>query len=800
MFGYVQTAVEGIWIVAVFLGIVFFTGYGATRMLLPDDWRRYRVLLTPVVGWSVLILASFTLNLAVGMQLGLWVILAVALLVNLAAFIRDDRDTKRVESEPMLPLFFGVCLIALGLLPHIAQRSFSLLSLNQDDEIYFPAAHYVLTYPIIGGPHGLGEYFLEGIRRWGFGFQYAIAAASAASGSTVFQAYFPVSYALLGLTVPAWYLLFREVLGLRQRTAIVGCFFYTLLGLPLWFANYGYGSQMGSLIATPVGIAAFVAAVRLGGRRRLVMASLFVAAGLTSYYLVIALHFSFVFLLVVVVAVLQQRGVLPLMRAILVAVMAFLVGLPSHWHVINYYFIDGAIRNTKEMLNGGWGIDTFQPPWIMLGLDAFQIMHDGEGAGPFASFDGGLNLLAIPVCVLLLVLATIGLLTLARKRPMAVATVAGTAAYMLYVRYVQNFPYGYLKLMPVAAPLVYGLVANAGDTVWRPVAGRLPRSAIVFARYGAASFSVIVTILLAYNTYEAVWFDASGWGQSIPNWVDPGLRDMARIVQPGSSIFVTGRYEYPVPSDRIQLRQNSLGMRSDKEQRQTWAKRIRVMALTNLEHANVYGYFDNRVAFSHFHRLLEGENYDYYLLASTNDPRLEGLDASDVVWSDPGLALYSSRNAVRKTPWTLMKERGSLAITPSEPLIVGVSAGNITTDGVAEAASQPEREGRLRIGILTLTRSEATVQTGNAVHKLALDPGITWYTTPDIPIPSSVVVRPNGEGELGVVALRLLGEGNEEKDFVPASEIGDTIYASSTVLPVKEWLTDPFQGKKPGSD
>ena len=62
-----------------------------------------------------------------------------------------------------------------------------------------------------------------------------------------------------------------------------------------------------------------------------------------------------------------------------------------------------------------------------------------------------------------------------------------------------------------------------------------------------------------------------------------------------------------------------------------------------------------------------------------------------------------------------------------------------------------------------------------------------------------MVVRPNGEGELGVVALRLLGEGNEEKDFVPDSEIGDTIYASSTVLPVKEWLTDPFQGKKPGS-
>ena len=798
MSGYVQTAVEGIWIVAVFVGVVSFIGYGATRLLLPEEWRGYRILLTPVVGWSLLTLASFAVNMVVGMQLGIWVILTVALLVNLGVFLRSSHRSKGSEREPLLPFFFGVGLVVFGLIPHIAQRSLSLLSLNQDEEIYYPAANYILMYPTIGGPHRLSELFLSGISAYGWAFQYSMAAASGISGSTSFDVYFPVSYTLLGLSVPALYLFFREVLGLRHRAAVVGCFFYTLLGLPLWFAFYGYGPQMGSLVAAPAGIAAFVVALRRGGMRRYILGALIVAAGLTSYYKVIALQYIFVCLPIVAVAAILQRSRRPIVRAVVVAALALVLGLPSHWHMVDYYFIKGGIES--DFLNGGWGIKAFQPLPVMLGLDAFQIMHDGESTGPLASFDGGLNLLAVPVAWLLLALAVTGLLASARTRPIASAAALGTGVYLAFTRYVQVFPYGYMKLMPIAAPIAYALASNVVEDQWQRIIAQGHRPAAVSARVVIAGSMVAVTILLAYNTYEAVWFNASGWGQSIPNWVNPDLRDMGRIVKPGSSVFVTGRYEYPVPPDRIQPRQNTLGMRSDKEQRQTWAQRIRVMALTNLLHANVYGYFENRLVFSHPNRLLDNESYDYYLMGTGNDPRLDGLDPQDIVWSDPGLVLYSSRNVVRNIPWTLMKERGSLAITPSAPLIVGVSAGEIRADGSIATGSQPGRKGRLRIGILAFSRTEATVQMDDAVRHLILEPGITWYTTPNIPIPSKVMVRPNGESSLGLVALRLLGEGNEEKDLVPANTIGDTVYASSTVLPLKDWLTDPFDGKKPGTE
>jgi hypothetical protein len=800
MFDYVQTAVEGIWIVAVFIGMLFFIGYGAAALLLPEDWRGYRMVWTPIVGWSLLVLGSFAVNLVIAMQTGIWVILAFAAALNVYVLSRRASPATKPEIGAIPPFVLGAFLVILGLIPHIVQRSFSLLSLNQDEEQYYPAAHYILSFPTMGGPHSLTESFLRPISRYGFAFQYSLADASALSGSTTVHTYFPVSYVLLGLSVPAWYLFFREVFGQGQRAAIAGCFFYTLLGLPLWFAYFGYGPQMGSFVAVPAGTVAFVAVLKWGGARRTVLAAIIVAAGLTSYYLVMGLQYAIVFFAVLALITVQQRSLIPLRRAVAVAVLALLIGLPSNWLVIDRYFVQGQILQTENYLYGGWDINEFQPPTVMLGLDAFQVMHDTEGSGPFASLDGGLSVLATPVSWLVLTLAAFGLLTVARKRPLAVAVVLGTAVYLAYVRYVQNFPYGYMKLMPVAAPLAYGLAIEGASDIRRKVLPLLPRRLLTLARFAAVGGFLTVTVLLAYNTYEALWFDGNGWGQSIPNWVDPSLVEMGKMVEPKAKVFVVGRYEYPVPPDRVKLRQHTLGMRSEAEQRQKWAQRVRVMALTELVHADIYGYYQNSLVFSHPNRLLDDESYDYYLLGSGNDPRLDGLDAQDIIWSDPGLALYSSRDVVRKTPWTIMKERGTLAITNAKPLNVGVWNNEIQTDGSLESTPPSDAKRRLRIGILAFTRTEATVQTDGSVRKLTLEPGITWYTTPTIPASSQVIVTPTGESSLGVVSLRLLGAGSEEKDLVPASEVGDSIYASSTVLRLDYWLTDPFQGKKPGTE
>ena len=148
------------------------------------------------------------------------------------------------------------------------------------------------------------------------------------------------------------------------------------------------------------------------------------------------------------------------------------------------------------------------------------------------------------------------------------------------------------------------------------------------------------------------------------------------------------------------------------------------------------------------------------------------------------------------SPWLIRRERGSLAITRDQPLSLAVSTTDISTVAAALSPSSPG-VGRIRIGILSFGPSEVTVSSQTFSRKLALEDGLTWYTTPDTALPSSLNVA--SQGGVGVVSIRMLPSGKEEQEFVPRGEIGYFLYASSTLLKLEDWLKDPFGGKKPGS-
>ena len=815
-----QTALEGFWVVTVLLGLLFFVGTGATQLLLPREWRGYELLLTPIIGWCLLVLTLFVVNLVVGVRLGIYVVIFLAAILNGFALQRSRHLASRARSLPALlsappaekhrsqskswqptaeslaPLFLGIGLIILALAPHVIQRSLGLLSLNTDEEVYYPAANYILNYPTIGGPHSLSERFLEGISLYGFAFQYTMAAASALSGSLPFQVYMPSIYCLLGLSVPAWYIFFREIYRLGRRQASLSCFFYSLLGLPLWFASYGYGPQMGSLVAIPLGTAAFVGALERGGKQRLALAGLSIATGLTSYYRGIGLHYVFTLLPVAVLMVMQKRNFIPLRRAVAVAGLALLLGLPSHWHVANWYFIRGAIQQVQDIGDNwseGWGVTDFEPPSTALGMKAYVWVHDAEGSGPLAFLGPVLTPFAEPVSWIILAVAIVGAVRMARRESRAAAVLLGFLAYLLVDRFVLDFKYGYLKLLAVSGPLAYGLVVIAATDLWS-------RRKAWHLRAAVAALFLVSTAYLAYNSYETFWFSAKGWGLSIPNEVASGLHNMGKLIEPGSKVFIAGRFQYPTPPDRIQIRKNHIfAMQSVEELRNRWAMRIRAMAMAELLHADVYGWFDTEQVWRGYHHLLPDEDYDYYLLGPDNDPRVEGLDLEDKVWSEGGISLYRSRDTVRESPWTLWRKRGSLAVSIDKPFTVGVTShGFQFAEGLSEMAG-PASEGRLRVGILAFSKTEARVQIGEQSQWLTLEQGVTWYTTPTIPLPSTIQVQPIEAKPLGIVSLRLLGPGSEGTDFVPESAIRDDIYASSTVLRLDHWLTDPFRGKAPGS-
>ncbi|HEX9014844.1 MAG TPA: hypothetical protein VF960_02450, partial [Chloroflexota bacterium] len=461
---YLQTALEAALVVAVFISLDYFFGLGVASILVPEEWRKHALLMPLLLGWCVLVLALVFVNAFVGVQYGLYPLMAAALGLNVfAVFKRKVRigDWRAA----MIPILLALGLVVLALLPHILQRSLGLVVLNQDEEEYYPVANFLLLFPGRADAHLWAGAFIKFLP-WGWGVPYLIASVSAITGMSTFLTYAPVNYLLLGLSVPAWYLFFVETLELPRREAVVALCFYSLLGLPLWFAAYGYGTQMSSLVTVPLGVAAFTTALERGGLRRMILAGIVVSAGLVCFYRGIALQYVFLFIPVGLVVLATKRSLKPVARGLAILLIAVASGFPAHLGAGNWFLRPGGLSSQSLDISGGWNLDYFQPAGVMLGLQSFPIAVDDANVGPLADFGFPSATAADTLAWILLAAALFGLVRVSKRRPVALAVVVGTALSLGFNRIVLNYPYGWVKLMPISAPLVYALaVGSANDLV-----------------------------------------------------------------------------------------------------------------------------------------------------------------------------------------------------------------------------------------------------------------------------------------------------------------------------------------------
>ncbi|HEX9016149.1 MAG TPA: hypothetical protein VF960_09160, partial [Chloroflexota bacterium] len=510
----------------------------------------------------------------------------------------------------------------------------------------------------------------------------------------------------------------------------------------------------------------------------------------------IALQYVFLFIPVGLVVLAKKRSLKPVARGLAILLIAVASGFPAHLAAGNWFLRPGGLSSQSLDISGGWNLDYFQPTGVMLGLQSFPIAVDDENGGPLADFGFPSATAADTLAWILLAAALFGLVRASRQRPIVLAIAVGTALSLGFNRIVLNYPYGWVKLMPISAPLVYALAVGSASDFVRLARGLWGRWAVRLVVVAVAALFSATCLLLAFSSYEAIWSNGAGWGQSVPSSLPMSLRDLRQVIPPGSKLFVSGHFDYPVPEDRLHVRQHMLGMRSDAEERLFWGRRVRSIAMSELLPVNSYAWLNDALIFSQYRRLLDDESYDYYLLAAGNDPRLEGLDSGDAVWSDSGLSLYSAKGVVRKSPWLIMKERGSLAVSDQNPLLLSASQTEIRTVEGALASTE-KGVGRIRLGILSFSQSEVVVSSPGFSKKLVVDAGLTWYSTPGLALPSSLTVT--SQQPVGLVSVRLLGDGKEETEFTPRRFLGYFLYASSTLLNPDEWLTDPFRGAKPGS-
>lgn len=95
--------------------------------------------------------------------------------------------------------------------------------------------------------------------------------------------------------------------------------------------------------------------------------------------------------------------------------------------------------------------------------------------------------------------------------------------------------------------------------------------------------------------------------------------------------------------------------------------------------------------------------------------------------------------------------------------------------------------------MLSLNETTVDVSTGGVSRRLALDAGLSWYTTPTVDLPAQIKVVPSGGEPLRAVALRLLPPGDEDLDRCADSILSAEIVKVDGGVDVELWLSNPMR-------
>ena len=303
----------------------------------------------------------------------------------------------------------------------------------------------------------------------------------------------------------------------------------------------------------------------------------------------------------------------------------------------------------------------FVPLPVGLGTDAYELVHDIYGTGPLA-FRTRPGAFSWPVTAAIVVVESLSGLT-ALPPPGILIRHRGRLPHLYDAeRGGARLQYGYFKLFAVLAPpglrpVAMGIAGLGGRSRmsrrWsrarRPHGRRLAASCC--ARYACSSFTTAMSRCSTPPGDGVSPCPGARHGPS-PDGRAGGTRRKA--VRGGQVQLHSPHGAGSVAAD-APLRLKEAGGRGS-----CLARRARAIAMSELPHADAYGWFDTQQVWRNYHRLRDAEDYDYYLLGPDNDPRLEGLGGEDLVWTDGVMSLYRSGGTVRRDAVGHLEGEGQL--------------------------------------------------------------------------------------------------------------------------------------------
>jgi hypothetical protein len=780
-------------------------GWATSWLLLPPRWKEYELLIMPLVGMIVLIPACYLLNFLADMRT-VTLILMVAVVPLVLLRQRCGQSARPPLPTSIVPWLAAFGLLVVALVPHLIQGSLGLLAQSVDEETYFYLSRYLLSYPsgaTMPGPAApVLEFGSDFYRSLGWGFPYLLAMDSAIGGADTFQSYLPVCYFLLSLGVLAWYVFFREVMQLPHKIgAGAATLIYCLHGLPLWFASYGYARQTIWIALVPLVWSALVLAIRSGEVRAVLLAGLSAGTLLSSETRVGGTTVVVTVCSLLTYWLICDRKMILLLRIAGIGAIALVSSAPVLFFFVRTYaasWPSGLLSGQQDGFAAwGPGISGYAPIQVVLGLEPHQLVRILDPIPELkwiASIDPAMTAVSPYVAWAVVLLVAVGVIWVWRRSPIAIFIALGYLSWMAATQFIIKFPYGHFKMIGIAAPLLWGL-AVAGACMLKEWASncRLRSFCVRNLSFVLVFGGVLLFAFVLRNSAQSLLFGVRGWGLSIPVAMTETLGVLESIPF-GKSVFITGNPRFPVSDQYYRLRkQHALAMQSKEETSLVWGERFHALAATNLVGREVYGVF--KAEATTWSRLLPDDEYDYYLLYSDEDPRCRGLDRSDLVTEGEGLALYRSPGRARAGATRILSGRGSLRVDGGDPLtVIAGPAGYIF--GVSPEEEIGPGLGRVRLGMLALKETVVTVRMGRVLRQLALDPGLTWYTTPTVSLPEAIGVEATDGEPLQVVALRSLPPGDELLDRSLDSIVSSEIKAGRDGVDVELWVSNPMRDAK----
>ena len=711
-------------------------GYGTTRILATSSLRSHAVLVIPLVGLSFLILGTYLLNLFVDVRVSTAVLLLAA--TGLAGWTirRDGWWIPKPTTSQIVALVLGGLLLGAALLPHLHNRSPSMLSLNIDEDLYVPLAEALKSNTVF--MHGLkdgpfqAEYQGIGNHSRGWGFPYLLAIGSSIANVPTFHAYAPLLYLLLAFSVPSLFVFMRVGLGLSERTALLAAFLYTVHGLPLWFTEMGFGPHAVSFALFPIAAATGTVALQAGGRRTIVLASITSAALLVSYFWAIsAVYISVALVLVASFLLVGPNRINILKRSGGLVMGITIVGAPGITWLLIWALpqIINITSNLHGRFGNAWNDTTFANVELAFGLEPYRLIpRDGPLESLLGSHATTLATISSSLFWPSLALAILGLLTLRGNRLVAIAMAVGFAGFMWWVAAIAGYQYGHMKNLSYVAFLVVALMTSglsnfyhARFKLWNNESSKQLERWLRPAQPSLQNITVVMTVILSlallHNTYLSVWWNWQGVGWNFERRIAHDARAVADLVPKDSRVAFAHALTYPVPESRRRISHHELGFHFPKHQTTSWTSRARSVWIGQLVGRSVVG--NGRSLAFPFEDLLDNE-YDFIVLNTDDDSRTYGLFATDAVYSTPYWTIYRDQKTRRLRSSDLLRSLGSLELSATKPVQLGVLDGKFSTGpdvGPTNAA--------IVFGIVS--SEPGVIRAG--LHELAVGRGMTWVTT-----------------------------------------------------------------------